>query len=434
MVSSGIIISAISQITAIIMPKKLRRPVRNQIELKYCCIDDLLPSDHTARQVWELVEKIDISPLLARVESSEGGVGAPATDPRILLALWLFATIDGVGSAREVDELCRRDLAYQWICGAVSVNYHTLATFRSSVGPFLDDLLTISVAAMVNAGIVNLSCVAVDSMRVRANAGRSSFRRDPTLQELKAAARARVEELKALTTAASSGSRKAQERAARERAERIDAALDAIQQIETARAAEDKAARRKTAKKRAAARASTTDPEARRMAMANGVIAPAYSLQIKTDPETAVVLGVDVTNNGSDRGKLTPAVAEIRKRYGQTPEAILADVGFDGLADIEAVEAEGTAVHVPLSSERNKSKPRKKEGPGVQKCRQRMASEEGKKKYAKRINTEHAHAQMRNHGLHQMPVRGLEKVKAVALLFAFVSNFILFGSKLLNVL
>src|SRR5205823_366859 len=201
-------------------------------------------------------------------------------DPRVLLALWLFATLDGVGSAREVDRLCERDDAYRWIAGGVGVNYHTLADFRASAGPFLDEVLTSSVAALVKAGIADVSCVAVDSLRVKASAGSASFRRQPTLAQLEALARQRVEQLKAEPAAESARRRKAQERASRERSERLTAALEAVAQIEAARAAEDEAERRKTPKRRNEPRASTTDPQARVMKLANGAFGPAYSLQI----------------------------------------------------------------------------------------------------------------------------------------------------------
>jgi transposase len=407
------------------------------MEYRMGCIDDLLPDDHHARLVWRYVEKLDISYLLKDARCFVDNRGASTTDPRILLALWLFAIFDGVGSAREVARLCERDHAYQWICGGVSLNYHTLSTFRNAAGPFLDDLLTKSVAALVAAGVVQLSCLAVDSMRVRANAGASSFRRKESLLELQRLAQERVAQLKAGGDSdqetASRGQKARRERVAREREQSIDAALRAVEEIEAARRAEDLATRRKTPKKRHEARASTTDPEARRMAMANGAMAPAYNVQVKTDPESAVVVGVSVTNNGSDRGKLTPAINEIHHRYRKRPDQILADVGFDSHTDIEAVEGAGTAVFVPLPKKEAARKVKPKDGPGVRKWKERMALEETKTVYAKRIKTEMTHAQMRNHGFLQMPVRGLEKAKTVALWFAVASNLIIHGTKLVDI-
>jgi transposase len=420
------------------MPQhKLRTAVRTQLEYSYGCIDDLIPEDHRARLIWQYIEKLDISPLLKDAHSFVGGKGAPTTDPKILLALWLFAITDGVGSARELARLCDMHRAYAWICGGITVNHHTLSTFRNSAGPFLDDLLTKSVVGLVRASIVDLSCIAVDSVRVRANAGQSSFRRKESLLELHRLAQERIAQLKAEAAedpgATSRRLQARRERAAREREQRIAAALDAVAEIEAARAAEDKAARRKTAKKRHAARASTTDAQARRMAMANGAMAPAYSLQVKTDPNSGVVVGVDAINNGSDRGKLAPAIEEIEQRYGRRPEKLLADVGFDGHADIEAVEAGKTAVYVPLPKKEADQRPRKGDGAGVRRWKERMAGEEAKAIYANRIKAEMPHAQMRNHGLRQMPVRGLQKAKTVALWFAVASNFLLHAASLIKI-
>jgi transposase len=397
-------------------------------------LDDLVASDHRVRLVWAFVERLDVTPLLRRLRSFEGGDGAPAIDPKILLALWLFATLDGVGSAREIARLCERDLAYKWILGGVSTNHHTLADFRSEAGPFLDDVLTRCVAALVQAKVVDLSCIAVDSMRVRANAGRGSFRREPTLKELRALARTRIEELKADAGGQTSRRMAAQERAEREREERLAAALEAVETIEAARAAEDKAKRRRTPKARKAARASTSDPEARVMNLGGKVPGPGYSLQVKTDPKTGAIVGLSVTNQASDRGQLGPALAEVERRYGHRPSAILADSGYDGRADIEAAEAGGTAAHVPLPKQPANQQVRPKDGPGVRSWKARMLSEEGRELYRLRANTEHPHAQMKNHGLTQMPVRGLKKATAVALLFAVATNLLLHGPALLAAL
>lgn len=413
---------------------KLRTAERGQVEMHLAALDDLIPADHRVRLVWSFVERVDIGGLLERVRSFHGADGAPATDPKILLALWLFATLDGVGSAREIDRLCERDLAYKWIAGGVSVNYHTLSDFRAQAGSFLDEVLSRSVAALIEAKVVDLSCIAVDSLRVRAGAGSGSFRRRETLVELEALARARVEALKAAPEGEGARRRAAQERAARETAERLAAALEAVEQIEAARAAEDEAKRRKTPKKRPPARGSTTDAQARVMPMARGGFAPAYNLQVKTDPKAGVVVGVKVTASASDRGQLAPAVSEMETRYGQRPKAILADEGYDGHADIAAVETGLTAAHVPLPKDLARQAIRPSDLDGVKAWKQRMLTEGGKALYALRVNTEHAHAQMRNHGLQQMPVRGLRKATAVALLFAVATNLLLQGPALIQAL
>jgi transposase len=160
-------------------------------------LDDLIPQDHEARSVWAFVETWNLTPLYARIAAVEGRPGRDTIGPKILMALWLYATIDGVGSARKLDLLCQHHHAYRWLCGGVSVNYHTLADFRTAHVEMLDQLLTESVASLLSAGLIALNRVAQDGMRVRAGAGSSSFRRRPKLEECYAAAKSQVEALRA---------------------------------------------------------------------------------------------------------------------------------------------------------------------------------------------------------------------------------------------
>ena len=135
-----------------------------------------LDPDSQARVVWTLVCRLDLDAWLAEIKAVEGHVGRDATDPRLLVALWVFATLKGIGSARELERLCKDHLAYQWLCGGVSVNYHMLADFRSQGGEKWDELLTQIVATLMAEGLVTMDRVAQDGMRVRADAGKSSFR------------------------------------------------------------------------------------------------------------------------------------------------------------------------------------------------------------------------------------------------------------------
>src|SRR3990170_4767713 len=229
---------------------RLQRPDRDQIELRPSDLESLLPPDHRARLVWAFVEGLDLSALYVGIKAIEGHAGRPPIDPAILMALWLYATLEGVGSARALERQCAEHDAYRWLCGGVAVNYHTLADFRVDHADVLDGLLTASVAALIVEGHVTLAGVAQDGMRVRASAGAASSRRV-------AAAR---------------------ERAATERAERVRAALAALPELE--------AAKRRSApagKPPRAARASLTDPEARVMKMADGGYRPAYNAGLATD-------------------------------------------------------------------------------------------------------------------------------------------------------
>ena len=176
-------------------PARYETANRTQIELQPCDLEALLPPGHAARLVWRFVEGLDLSAFYATIRAREGRAGRPAIDPKILIALWLYATMDGVGSAREVDRLCYSHDAYRWVRGGVSVNYHTLSDFRVAHQGALDDLLTQSIAVLLHRGIVTMARVAQDGTRVRGSAGAGSFRRGETLQTCLRLARKQVERM-----------------------------------------------------------------------------------------------------------------------------------------------------------------------------------------------------------------------------------------------
>ena len=210
---------------------RVDRPHRSQVEMQFFSLDQLLPADHRARIVWTFVQSLDLEPLYENIVVTDSKAGRSAIAPEILVALWLQATLDGIGSARELDRRCKTDIPYLWILGTVTVNYHTLSDFRVQHAEFLDQLLVDTVASLVDSGVVPFETLAQDGMRVEADAGSSSFRRKPSLERLQQAAEDHVERLK--KEAENEGDRQqgnkrrqaARERAARERKERIDEAL-----------------------------------------------------------------------------------------------------------------------------------------------------------------------------------------------------------------
>ena len=404
---------------------------RSQIGWDMVCLDDLLAADHRARAVWDYIESCDLSALYDRVCAVEGEAGRPPIDPAILMTLWLYATLEGVGSARLLERLCERDLAYRWLCGGVGVNYHTLSDFRTEGGAVLDGLLTRSMAALVSAGLVDLDCLAVDSVHVRAAAAPWSFRSASRLKQLHEVAAQKVEQLAGELhddPAAAVNRKKERElREAQGRKARLEAAQRAADAIAEERKRDDEQQRRRKPKKDREPRASTTDGDARIMRMAAGGFAPAYSLQVKTDPQSGCVVGLDVTNKASDRGQLVPAIDEIERRYGTMPKRALADSGFDAKPDIEALFRRQVEVFCPVPGSKGKPVPatiRHGEREGVIAWRKRMSKEENFAVYRQRFQCERPHADMRNRGLKQFAVRGLSKVKAVALWFVTAYNFL----------
>ncbi len=404
---------------------RLRTANRQQVVFRAAPLDALIPHDHPARVVWDYVEGLDLSPLYDRIKSVERGAGRDAIDPKILMTLWLYATVEGVGGARRLDELCRAHAAFQWIAGDVSTNYHTLADFRTGNVGLLDDLLTQGVAALVAEDLVDLNRVAQDGMRVRASAGAASFRRRPTLGEALAQAEEQVEALRAEVEedpAASDRRQKgARERAARERAERIKAALGRLPELEA----------KKKAGEKDKARCSTTDPTATVMKMADGGFRPAYHFQFATATDSQVIVGVGVETTGSDAGQLVPMVEQVKERYEVVPAEVLVDGGFAQHDQIETVSAPalGCTVYAPVPKPKDPQVDRHAPKPGdsaaVAAWRQRMGTEEAKAIYKERASTaECVNAQARGRGSLRLLVRGLAKVKAIALWHALAHNLL----------
>src|SRR5580692_7673503 len=178
------------------MPR-LRQPERHQLGWQVATIDDLVARDHPVRAVWAFVQGLDLRALHDTVKAREGVPGQAPPAPELMMALWLWATVDGVGSARQLARLCEQHLAYRWLCGGVSMNYHSLSDFRVAHAAVLDRLLAGGVAALVAQGVVALDVLAQHGLRVSAAAGAGSFRRRERLVELAAAATARVEQLRA---------------------------------------------------------------------------------------------------------------------------------------------------------------------------------------------------------------------------------------------
>ncbi len=404
-------------------PKRLRHAVRSQIEFQQCSLDELLAEDHQARIVWNYVGGLNLSELQQRIQAVEEGPGRAPADPRILVALWLYATLRGVGSARELNRLCQHHLAYRWLCGGVSMNYHTLADFRTQHVELLDRLLTESAASLMAEGLVTLDRVAQDGMKVRANAGAASFRRQPTLEEALAEVEAQMRQLKRELDADPAASKTRQEaarlRAAEERAARIRAALEQLPKIAEAKKAKD----------RDKARASTTDPDSRVMKMGDGGFRPAFNVQLATAVDSQVITGVEVTNAGGDQGQLAPMIEQHQTRYEEKPKEALVDGGFVKKADIDQVSPPqgGTLVYAPVMEskdpQRDPHTPRDDDSPAVAEWRTRMATGEAKAIYRQRAATaECVNASARNRGLQRFLVRGIPKVKAVVLWYALAHN------------
>jgi transposase len=409
---------------------RLRQPERDQIALRPVDLDSVIGGDHPARVIWAYVERVELGALYEAIKAREGVPGHPPIDPRLMLGLWLYATSQGVGSARALEKLCASHDAYRWLCGGVSVNYHTLSDFRVAQPELLDELLAQHVATLAASGAIDVATVAQDGLRVRASAGASSFHRQKSLRKALKQARALVARLKAeLDDDPDASNRRiaaAQARAAAERQARVTAALARLAALEAERARRAKTNRKQTAKQQAP-RVSTSDPEARVMKMADGGFRPAYNLQIACVPEQQIIVAIDVVTTGSDRGLIRPLLEQLRQRFAWSPKRHLADGGFIKHDDIEWAAQHGTAVHCPPTRSKHASDPfapRPDDGPGVAAWRRRMNSPAGKARYKRRALVECINARLRQWHLTKLTVRGKAKVHAVLLWFALANNLL----------
>jgi transposase len=405
---------------------RLRMPERDQIGMQVAALDDLVPDDHPVRAVWAFVEGLDLSALYDAIKAREGQPGHPPAAPELMLALWLWATVDGVGSARQLDRLCRDHLAYRWLCGGVSMNYHSLSTFRIAHMAVLERLLAQGVASMVQAGLVSLDTLAQDGLRVRASAGASSFRRRARLDDLLTKAQARVEQLRAeVESDPGAGNRRqqaAKARGARERKAQIVAAQERMKVLEAERERREKTNKKEVAKQKEP-RASTTDADARVMKMADGGWHPAYNMQIISAPAHQVIAAVDIDTSGSDRGLAQPGIEAVHAE-GYEPSNYLIDGGFAKNEAIEWAHAKNIKMWCPAGQTKHGTDPY--DGVGVADWRRRMQSEDGKTFYRLRAEHECINAHARRMGLRQLSLHGKIKARIHLLWFAVAHNMMRF--------
>ena len=413
---------------------RVLRPVREQLQWVARDLEATVAQDHPARAIWGLLEDLDLSAFYSSIKAVLDRPGRPTTDPQVLLALWLLGTVDGVGSARKLARLCQEHDAYRWLCGGVPINYPMLSDFREAHERDLDHLLTQIVVSLMAAGAVTLERVAQDGMRVRASAGASSFRRQKKLKECLDLAQAQVERLKEEREhpdpRVNMRQQGARERMAQERVERVKQALEYLPQAQAAKERQQQTKAKAQRARVSEPRVSTTDPQARVMKMPDGGYRPAYNVELATDKDSGIIVGVGVTSQGTDAGQAWPMEEQVVERTGQHPKEYLMDGGFATREDITTLEQRGVTVYAPVRLPRNKPEeeryqPRYGDSEEVVGWRERMATQEAKGVYRQRgAVAEWANAQVRQHGVSQFTVRGVAKVTTVMLLVAVAHNLL----------
>jgi transposase len=412
---------------------RMREPVREQGEMQLFFLDDVIGAEHPARLLWRVVEGLQLDAFVAEARAVEGEQGRDRISVRMLLALWLYATSQGIGSAREIERRMVEDAPFRWIAGGLKVGRTKLAAFRVEHRDALDKTLTDVLAMLMHKGLLSLTLVAQDGTRVRANASAPSFRRLESLEGCREQAALHVKAVLAANEDSEESLciKRAREAAARDYERRVLEAIGELKELREERAQQHRAKTSQT-------RVSTTDPEARVMKMPDGGFRPAYNIQLATagsalgGPRT--IVGVQVTNLGSDVGALVPMLDDIERRTGQQPLTLLADGNHADHASIREAAQRGVEVLIPVPDKVSESGKRAADDLPIQQWKQRMDTAEAKQTYRARASLcELPNAQLKGRfGLAAVAVRGLYKVTCVALLAALTANLLAHGAALLT--
>lgn len=407
---------------------------RGQLRWDMIDLESLLPSEHRVRVVWAYVCGLDLSGFYARIGAREGEPGRPPPDPKILLALWLYASLEGVGSARQLDRLCERDIAYRWLCGGVGMNYHGLSDFRFDHADLLDQLLSESLTALMAEGLMAVDEIAIDGTKVKASAGKGSLRGEETLAALEEVARRRVARLKAEGESDPGASERrrqaAQRRAAEDIAHRAEKARRTAEKLRAEKEERAKSHKKDEAKK-GQRRVSLTDPEARLMRFADGAMRLAYNIQLAVAPASGLILAAQTTDRRNDKGLAGLLLGQIERRLNGLPQRLLVDTGYATRKDMVGLATQRIEVYTPVppdkadatpESQRKRAWRRRREPEAIKAWRERMDSDAGQAIYRRRSRIETANGILKGRGLGIMRVRSMAKVTSVVLLQVLAHN------------
>ena len=301
-------------------------PNRKQLILDIIDVEKLIADDHPARAIWEFVGGLNLQPYKSAIKSVEGEAGRPAYDPHLLLSLWIFATSDGEGSAREIERLCTHHPAYRWLTGLQVINYHTLSNFRIAHKEKLDELFTQILGVLSSENLITLQRVTQDGTKIRACASSNSFRREGTLRNHLELAKKQVADMGDPRERVGSKRALALARGARERKARLEKALEELEKLRAVK---------KGVEGRRNARISKTDPEARIMRQSgSGGFAPSYNVQLSVDSARDIIVNVDVSQSPTDGKELVGPMEKVEERMGKKPKQVVADGQYTNYANI----------------------------------------------------------------------------------------------------
>ncbi len=322
---------------------------RAQLMMATVKVEELVAADHKVRAIWELAGRLDLSRFQEGKRSVEGAAGRACWDPQLLVSIWVYAYSEGISSAREIERLMEWEPGLQWLTGLEVVNHHTLSDFRVDHQKALDDLFVQMLGILEAEGLLSLERVMHDGTKVRAQAGGDSLRREKTVREHLERARAVVEQMGDPRQEEGSRSRReaARERAARERTARLEQAVEQLQQLQESQKTE--AEKRET-------RVSVTEPEARVMKHGDGGYGPSYNVQISTDAQEKLIVGVGVSQSASDYPELRGAIARVEENLGKAPKEMVVDGGYVSRDNIVGAMEKSVALVGPAEESQGRSR------------------------------------------------------------------------------
>jgi len=318
---------------------RVRAVKRSQLTWQMLDVERLIELAHPARAIWELSGRVKLEGFYEPIEAVEGNAGRTPWDPRLLVSLWIYAYSRGISSAREIARRCTYEPAFQWLCGLEEINYHTLSDFRVNHDASLRELFVQVLGVLSAEGLVSLERVMHDGTRIKDCAGADSFRREERLKKHLEAARKQVEAMGDPRQEQPTRKQAAQERALRDRQQRLEQALEEVQKVRQAKRSQDKEQ----------ARASQTDPQARIMKQSNGGYAPSYNVQLSTESSHRVIVGAEVSQSGSDFVHLIGAVAQVEANLGKKPAQVVVDGGFTSGENIMTMTEQGVDLIGPVT-------------------------------------------------------------------------------------
>ena len=318
--------------------KRFKAINRNQVTMRTIDVEKLVEEDHPVRAIWAMVNQLDMSRLEATVKSVEGGKGRSHSDPRLLMAIWIYGYSEAINSARELARMCAYEPPLQWLTGLQEVNYHTLSDFRVENKEAQNEIFTQVLGLLSAAGLTDLKRVMQDGTKIKAQASGDTFHRADTIREHLKLAQEQVEAMgDPNSEELSQRLLQARQRASREKKERLEQALRELEQMQKEKADSDKEPR-----------VSESDPEARVMKQSDGGFAPSYNVQICTEASNKIIVAVETTQAGTDYGELGHGIDAVEANMGQIPEQMVVDGGYIKNANIEEAAQRGVDLVGPV--------------------------------------------------------------------------------------